>query len=183
VVIYGPQPAIIFSRPGRHLLSDALVCSPALGGPAACQHPRAISGRRIADPTVERGDRRGQNRPQNPSPHSLSPVPHSLSGSALAREEKRRGAPKRKKGAGRSPAGDGDGHRGGGGPAFPHLPFSSFLLSSFSLPSTHGGGSSSGTAPPGPVERSYRAPCVVLVINDNPYGLMVALSYMCRTCP
>jgi hypothetical protein len=33
------------------------------------------------------------------------------------------------------------------------------------------------------VERSYRAPCVVLVINDNPYGLMVALSYMCRTCP
>jgi hypothetical protein len=24
---------------------------------------------------------------------------------------------------------------------------------------------------------------VVLVINDNPYGLMVALSYMCRTCP
>jgi hypothetical protein len=32
-------------------------------------------------------------------------------------------------------------------------------------------------------ERPYRAPCVVLVINDNPYGLMVALSYMCRTCP
>jgi hypothetical protein len=32
-------------------------------------------------------------------------------------------------------------------------------------------------------ERSYRAPCVVLVINDNPYVLMVALSYMCRTCP
>jgi hypothetical protein len=32
-------------------------------------------------------------------------------------------------------------------------------------------------------ERSYRAPCVVLVINDNPYGLMVALSYMCRICP
>jgi hypothetical protein len=32
-------------------------------------------------------------------------------------------------------------------------------------------------------ERSYLAPCVVLVINDNPYGLMVALSYMCRTCP
>jgi hypothetical protein len=24
---------------------------------------------------------------------------------------------------------------------------------------------------------------VVLVINDNPYGLMVALSYVCRTCP
>jgi hypothetical protein len=34
-----------------------------------------------------------------------------------------------------------------------------------------------------PFERSYWAPCVVLVINDNPYGLMVALSYMCRTCP
>jgi hypothetical protein len=32
-------------------------------------------------------------------------------------------------------------------------------------------------------ERKYGAPCVVLVINDNPYGLMVALSYMCRTCP
>jgi hypothetical protein len=32
-------------------------------------------------------------------------------------------------------------------------------------------------------KRSYRAPCVVLVINDNPYGLMVALIYMCRTCP
>jgi hypothetical protein len=32
-------------------------------------------------------------------------------------------------------------------------------------------------------ERSYQAPCVVLVINDNPYGLMVAFSYMCRTCP
>jgi hypothetical protein len=32
-------------------------------------------------------------------------------------------------------------------------------------------------------ERTYGAPCVVLVINDNPYGLMVALSYMCRTCP
>jgi hypothetical protein len=26
-------------------------------------------------------------------------------------------------------------------------------------------------------------PCVVLVINDNPYGLMIALSYICRTCP
>jgi hypothetical protein len=35
----------------------------------------------------------------------------------------------------------------------------------------------------GGCERSYRAPCVVLVINDNPYGLMVTLSYMCRTCP
>jgi hypothetical protein len=32
-------------------------------------------------------------------------------------------------------------------------------------------------------ERSYRAPCVVFVINDNPYGLIIALSYMCRTCP
>ena len=27
------------------------------------------------------------------------------------------------------------------------------------------------------------APCVVLVINDNPYGLMVALSYICRFGP
>ena len=26
-------------------------------------------------------------------------------------------------------------------------------------------------------------PCVVLVINDNLYGLMVALSYPCRACP
>jgi hypothetical protein len=42
------------------------------------------------------------------------------------------------------------------------------------LPSTTDGGLG---------ERSYRAPCVVLVINDNPYGLMIALSYMCRTCP
>ena len=25
--------------------------------------------------------------------------------------------------------------------------------------------------------------CVVLVINDNLYGLMVALSYPCRACP
>jgi hypothetical protein len=24
-------------------------------------------------------------------------------------------------------------------------------------------------------------PCVVLVINDNPYGLIFALSYICRT--
>jgi hypothetical protein len=30
-------------------------------------------------------------------------------------------------------------------------------------------------------ERTYGVPCMVLVINDNPYGLMVALSYMCRT--
>jgi hypothetical protein len=27
------------------------------------------------------------------------------------------------------------------------------------------------------------APCVVLVINDNLYGLMFALSCICRTCP
>jgi hypothetical protein len=32
-------------------------------------------------------------------------------------------------------------------------------------------------------ERTYGDPCVILVINDNPYELMVALSYMCRTCP
>jgi hypothetical protein len=25
--------------------------------------------------------------------------------------------------------------------------------------------------------------CMVLVINDNPYGLMFVLSYICRTCP
>jgi hypothetical protein len=35
----------------------------------------------------------------------------------------------------------------------------------------------------GHAERTYGAPCVVLVINDNPYGLMVALSYIYRTCP
>jgi hypothetical protein len=29
----------------------------------------------------------------------------------------------------------------------------------------------------------HMPPCVVLVINDNPYGLMFALSYICRTCP
>jgi hypothetical protein len=34
------------------------------------------------------------------------------------------------------------------------------------------------------VERTYGAPCVVLVINDNPYGIMVALSYMWfQGCP
>jgi hypothetical protein len=32
-------------------------------------------------------------------------------------------------------------------------------------------------------ERAWSPPCVVLVINDNPYGLMFALSYICRTCP
>jgi hypothetical protein len=31
-------------------------------------------------------------------------------------------------------------------------------------------------------ERAF-PPCVVLVINDNPYGLMFASSYICRTCP
>jgi hypothetical protein len=29
----------------------------------------------------------------------------------------------------------------------------------------------------------HMPPCVVLVINDNPYGLMFALSYICRTYP
>jgi hypothetical protein len=33
------------------------------------------------------------------------------------------------------------------------------------------------------VERKYGAPCVVLIINYNPYGLIVALSYRCRTWP
>jgi hypothetical protein len=31
--------------------------------------------------------------------------------------------------------------------------------------------------------KEHVPPCVVLVINDNPYGLMFALSYICRTCP
>ena len=31
--------------------------------------------------------------------------------------------------------------------------------------------------------KGHGAPCVVLVINDNFYGLMVALSYPCRACP
>ena len=29
----------------------------------------------------------------------------------------------------------------------------------------------------------HESSCVVLVINDNLYGLMVALSYPCRACP
>ena len=32
-------------------------------------------------------------------------------------------------------------------------------------------------------ESACVAPCVVLVINDNPYGLMFALRYSCRSCP
>ena len=32
-------------------------------------------------------------------------------------------------------------------------------------------------------ESAWSPPCVVLVINDNLYGLMVALSYICRICP
>ena len=32
-------------------------------------------------------------------------------------------------------------------------------------------------------ERAWLPPCVVLVINDNLYGLMVALSYICRFGP
>jgi hypothetical protein len=31
--------------------------------------------------------------------------------------------------------------------------------------------------------KEHVLPCVVLVINDNPYGLMFASSYICRTCP
>jgi hypothetical protein len=31
--------------------------------------------------------------------------------------------------------------------------------------------------------KEHMPPCVVLVINDNPYGLMFALSYIYRTCP
>ena len=29
----------------------------------------------------------------------------------------------------------------------------------------------------------HGSPCVVLVINDNLYGLIFALSYTCRICP
>ena len=29
----------------------------------------------------------------------------------------------------------------------------------------------------------HGSPCVVLVINDNLYGLMFSLSYTCRICP
>ena len=32
----------------------------------------------------------------------------------------------------------------------------------------------------GEIESACVAPCVVLVINDNPYGLMFALRYSCR---
>jgi hypothetical protein len=31
--------------------------------------------------------------------------------------------------------------------------------------------------------KEHVLPCVVLVINDNPYELMFALSYICRNCP
>jgi hypothetical protein len=31
--------------------------------------------------------------------------------------------------------------------------------------------------------KEHLPPCVVLVINDNPYGLMFASSYICRPCP
>jgi hypothetical protein len=30
--------------------------------------------------------------------------------------------------------------------------------------------------------KEYVPPCVVLVINDNPYRLMFVLSFICRTC-
>jgi hypothetical protein len=32
-------------------------------------------------------------------------------------------------------------------------------------------------------ERTYGAPMCGLVIDDNPYRLMVAPTYVCRTCP
>ena len=35
----------------------------------------------------------------------------------------------------------------------------------------------------GEIERACVAPSVVLVINDNLYGLMFSLRYSCRTCP
>jgi hypothetical protein len=31
--------------------------------------------------------------------------------------------------------------------------------------------------------KEHVSPCVVLVINDNLYGLMFASSFICRTCP
>ena len=34
----------------------------------------------------------------------------------------------------------------------------------------------------GEIESACVAPCVVLVINDNPYGLMFALRYPYRSC-
>jgi hypothetical protein len=33
------------------------------------------------------------------------------------------------------------------------------------------------------VVKEHLPPRVVLVIYDNPYGLMFASSYICRTCP
>ena len=33
------------------------------------------------------------------------------------------------------------------------------------------------------LESACVAPCVVLVINDSPYGLIFALRYPCRSCP
>ena len=35
----------------------------------------------------------------------------------------------------------------------------------------------------GEIESAWLIPCMVLVINDNLYGLMFALSYICRCCP
>ena len=35
----------------------------------------------------------------------------------------------------------------------------------------------------GEIESACVPPCVVLVINDNLYGLMFALSFTCRICP
>ena len=35
----------------------------------------------------------------------------------------------------------------------------------------------------GEIERTCGPPCVVLVINDNLYGLICLLSYTCRNCP
>ena len=35
----------------------------------------------------------------------------------------------------------------------------------------------------GEIESAWLPPCVVLVINDNPYGLMFTLRYSYRSCP
>ena len=35
----------------------------------------------------------------------------------------------------------------------------------------------------GEIESAWLPPCVVLVINDTPYGLMFTLRYSYRSCP
>ena len=47
-------------------------------------------------------------------------------------------------------------------------------------PTLAGASSPLSSTETGPAERAWLPPRVVLVINGNPYGLMVALSYICR---